>query len=146
MSTSVLMNSVIEKLTQRPEKTTQLIFNSDNALKKQKELKTRVTSLYIDESSFITLAAFFQNIDISIFTDEELRFLLSFNYSTITAIKILPNEALTNLKVPYYDLNNTIINMPFNLLNNLGKDFKKLHSINKSLSLEYLISYLISQI
>lgn len=140
------MNSVINKLSSQTNKTAQLLFNSDPSTKKQKELKKKIPELYIDESSFIVLGSFLQNTNLDLFTQDELKLLLSFDYAGISSSKVLPNEDLGNTKTPFYDLDNTIINMSFSSLNNLNEDFKKLHSINKNLNLEYLISYLINQI
>lgn len=146
MSTTALVNSAINKLKNQPNRNSSLIFNSDLAVKKQNELKKRVLELYIQESSFIVLGTFLQNVNLDLFTQDELKVLLSFDYASINSNKVLPNDNLNNLKSPYYDLNNTIINMSYLELNTLTNDFKKLHSINKSLNIEYLISYLINQI
>lgn len=146
MLTSVLMNSIISKLSSQTSRNINLIFNSDAAVKQQENLKKKILDLYFNESSFVVLGTFLQNINLELFTEDELKLLLSFDYASINATKVLPNETLSNLKAPFYDLDNTIINMPFYTLNNLNNDFKKLHSINKNLNLEYLISYLINQI
>jgi hypothetical protein len=146
MLTSVLMNSIISKLSSQTNRNINLIFNSDAAVKQQEKLKKKILDLYFNESSFVVLGTFLQNINLELFTEDELKLLLSFDYASINATKVLPNETLSNLKAPFYDLDNTIINMPFYTLNNLNNDFKKLHSINKNLNLEYLISYLINQI
>ena len=146
MLTSVLMNSIINKLSNQTDRNTSLIFNSDAAIKQQKKLRKKIVDLYFNHSSFVVLGTFLQNIELEVFTEDELKLLLSFDYASINSNKVLPNETLSNIKAPYYDLDNTIINMPFYILNNLNNDFKKLHSINKNLNLEYLISYLINQI
>jgi hypothetical protein len=140
------MNSIISKLSSQTNRNINLIFNSDAAVKQQEKLKKKILDLYFNESSFVVLGTFLQNINLELFTEDELKLLLSFDYASINATKVLPNETLSNLKAPFYDLDNTIINMPFYTLNNLNNDFKKLHSINKNLNLEYLISYLINQI
>lgn len=146
MSISNQINSIISKLTTINSKTDILVFNSEKALIKQLELKQRINKLYIDETNYVVLGTFLQNVNLSLFTEDELFTLISFDYASINAIKVLPNENVSAVDVPMYDLNKTIINLSFKELNSLNEDFKKLHSINKSLSLEYLISYIVSQV
>lgn len=146
MSTTSLLNSAIQKLINRPDKRQALVFNSDASEKQRFEIKKRVTDLYIEELAFIVLGAFLQNVDISQFTNDELKVLLTFDYSSIESISLSPKEKPPVLKTPYYDLDNKIINLSFGDLNDINKDFLKLHSINKSLSIEYFISYIVSQV
>lgn len=146
MSISNQINSIISKLSAINSKTDILVFNSEKALIKQLELKQRINKLYIDETNYVVLGTFLQNVNLSLFTEDELFTLISFDYASINAIKVLPNENVSAVDVPMYDLNKTIINLSFKELNSLNEDFKKLHSINKSLSLEYLISYIVSQV
>lgn len=146
MSISNQINSIISKLSTINSKTDLLVFNSEKALIKQLELKQRINKLYINETNYVVLGTFLQNVNLNLFTENELITLISFDYSSINAIKILPNENVSAVNVPMYDLNKTIINLSFKELNSLNEDFKKLHSINKSLSLEYLISYIVSQV
>lgn len=146
MSISNQINSIISKLSAINSKTDILVFNSEKALTKQLELKQRINKLYINETNYVVLGTFLQNVNLSLFTEDELFTLISFDYASINAIKVLPNESIQTINTPMYDLNKTIINLSFKELNNLNNDFKKLHSINKSLSLEYLISYIVSQV
>lgn len=146
MSISNQINSIISKLSAINSKTDILVFNSEKALTKQLELKQRINKLYINETNYVVLGAFLQNVNLSLFTEDELFTLISFDYASINAIKVLPNESIQTINTPMYDLNKTIINLSFKELNSLNNDFKKLHSINKSLSLEYLISYIVSQV
>lgn len=147
MSTTSLLNSAIEKLTQRNDSGSPLVFNSDEALKQQKRLKQKVKDLYIDDLAFIVVGAFLQNVDISIFTNDELKVLLTFDYSSIDAkTKVEKNYLPSANKTPYYDIDNRIINMPFDTINKINSTFKQIHSINKSLSIEYFIGYIITQV
>lgn len=146
MSISNQINSIISKLSAINSKTDILVFNSEKALTKQLELKQRINKLYINETNYVVLGTFLQNVNLSLFTEDELFTLISFDYASINAIKVLPNENIQTINTPMYDLNKTIINLSFKELNSLNNDFKKLHSINKSLSLEYLISYIVSQV
>lgn len=146
MSISNQINSIISKLSAINSKTDILVFNSEKALTKQLELKQRINKLYINETNYVVLGTFLQNVNLSLFTEDELFTLISFDYASINAIKVLPNESIQTINTPMYDLNKTIINLSFKELNSLNNDFKKLHSINKSLSLEYLISYIVSQV
>lgn len=146
MSISNQINSIISKLSAINSKTDILVFNSEKALTKQLELKQRINKLYINETNYVVLGTFLQNVNLSLFTEDELFTLISFDYASINAIKVLPNESMQTINTPMYDLNKTIINLSFKELNSLNNDFKKLHSINKSLSLEYLISYIVSQV
>jgi hypothetical protein len=141
---NILINSIITKLQNKSNKVAALIFNSDEAIKKTQELKLKVPNLYIQENAFIVLGCFLQNINLDEFSVQELKLLLSYDFSSINASKILPREFKKEY-TPYYDLNNTILNLDYEELNNLNDDFKKIHSINKSLNIEYLITYLISQ-
>lgn len=146
MSISNQINSIISKLSAINSKTDILVFNSEKALTKQLELKQRINKLYINETNYVVLGTFLQNVNLDLFTEDELFTLISFDYASINAIKVLPNESIQTTNTPMYDLNKTIINLSFKELNSLNNDFKKLHSINKSLSLEYLISYIVSQV
>lgn len=146
MSTTSLLNSAIQKLISRPDKKQALIFNSDASEKQRAAIKKRITDLYIEELSFIALGAFLQNVDISQFTNDELKVLLTFDYSSIESISLSSQEKPPIIKTPYYDLDNRLINLSFNDINKINKDFKRLHSINKNLSIEYFISYIVSQV
>ena len=146
MSTTSLLNSAILKLTQRTDVSTDLVFNSQEAIKQQKRLRKRIQDLYLDDTSFIVVGTFLQKVDLDIFTDDELKVLLTFDYSSIDAKS--RNQIKTSIanKTPYYDIDNKIINMPFRDINNINTSFKQLHSINKSLSIEYFISYIVTQV
>jgi hypothetical protein len=146
MSTTSLLNSAIIKLTQRSDTNLPLVFNSDGALKQQKKLKQRVRDLYIEDLAFVVVGTFLQNVDLSILTDDELKVLLTFDYSGIDAKTRVRTYYPSINKTPYYDINNNIVNMPFKSINKINTLFKQLHSINKSLSIEYFISYIVSQI
>ncbi len=146
MSTTSLLNSAIQKLLSRPDNQKTLIFNSDASEKKRLELRKRVPDLYIEELSFIVLGAFLQNVDLSTFTNDELKVLLTFDYSSIESVSLSPREKPPILKAPYYDLNNGIINLSLNNINSINREFKRLHSIHKNLSIEYFISYIVSQV
>ena len=146
MSTTSLLNSAIQKLISRPDKSQVLIFNSDSSNKQKAEIKKRITDLYIEELSFTVLGAFLQNVDISEFTDDELKVLLTFDYSSIESVQLSPSRRSTVIKTPYYDLDNSIINLSFRSINTINKNFKRLHSIHKSLSIEYFVSYIVSQV
>lgn len=146
MSTTSLLNSAVQKLINRPDKKQALVFNSDASEKQRAAIKKRIPDLYLEELSFIVLGAFLQNVDIGQFTNDELKVLLTFDYSSIESISLSPKEKPPILKTPYYDLDNKIINLSFENLNKINKDFLRLHSINKSLSIEYLISYIVSQV
>lgn len=140
------MNSIINKLLAQPFNSSDLIFNSDAAIKKQKELRKRVPYVNIDEASFTVLGTFLQNSNLDNFTNDELKLLLSYNYNSLNANKLLAQHHKKDTSSFLYDLNNNLINAPFDLSININKDFKKLHSINKSLNVEYLINYLVSQL
>jgi len=146
MSTTSLLNSAIQKLLSRPDNQKTLIFNTDASEKKRLELRKRVPDLYLEELSFIVLGAFLQNVDLATFTNDELKVLLTFDYSSIESVSLSPREKPPILKTPYYELNNSIINLSLNDINNINKEFKRLHSIHKNLSIEYFISYIVSQI
>lgn len=146
MSTTSLLNSAITKLTQRSDTNLPLIFNSDEALKQQRKLKQRIRDLYIEEAAFIVVGTFLQNVDLNILTDDELKVLLTFDYSSIDAKTSTRQKTSVANKTPYYDVDNFIINMPFRTINNINSSFKQLHSINKSLSIEYFISYIVTQV
>ena len=146
MSTTSLLNSAIQKLINRPDTRRLLVFNSDASEKQRAEIRKRIPDLYLEELSFIVLGAFLQNVDIIIFTNDELKVLLTFDYSSIESVTLSPREKPPILKTPYYDLDNNIINLSLGDINNINKDFKRLHSINKNLSIEYFISYIVSQV
>lgn len=141
---SNLIQSAITKLLQRPNKKEQLIFGSEDAIKTYNKIKKIATKPALSDHSFLVLSSFLQRTDLSIFTKEELEVLLSFDYSYITGDKILPNK-LGN-SIPMYDVGGTIINLDSNSVASIYRDFLKIHSINKSLSLEYLVSYIINQL
>lgn len=146
MPTNVLMNSVINKLNNQSSKRSNLIFNSDQAIKKQKELSLLLKNFQLSKSSLIIVGTFLQNINIGIFTEEELLHLLSYNYDSIESSKVTNNIYNYDYNKPLYDLDNTLINAPFYLTSAIQKNFKDLQGINKNLSIEYFINYLISQI
>ena len=146
MSTTSLLNSAILKLTQRSDTSLPLIFNSEEAKKQQTRLRKRITDLYLEDTSFIVVGTFLQKVDLQIFTDDELKVLLTFDYSSIDAKSRNPSRPTVANKTPYYDIDNKIVNMPFRAINNINSSFKQLHSINKSLSIEYFISYIVTQV
>jgi hypothetical protein len=141
-----ILNQLVVKLLQRPEKKNSLIFNSEASKRTYRIIKSRIKNNSIDENSFLVVSTFLQNTDTSIFSDEELQTLLMFDYSSITASKVLPDK----LKVPYtkpiFDLGNKIVNMDYLTITNISSEFLKIHSINKSLSLEFLVSYITNQL
>ena len=141
-----IITSLINKLLSISSKPSVLIFNTDQAQKKYVELKNLITKLYLEEDSFIIISTFLQNVDLSIFTKDELIALLSFNFSSITSDIILPDIEEPNYNIPYYDINGYLINTSFDLVTNLDTKFQMLHSINKNLNIEYLIGYIINQL
>lgn len=146
MSTTSLLNSAITKLTQRPDTAQSLIFNSDQAVKQQTNLRKRIRSNSINDTAYIVVGAFLQNVDISILSDDELKVLLLFDYSSIDAKTRVRVIRPSINKTPYYDIDNNIINMKLKEINSINTYFKKLHSINKNLSIEYFISYIVTQV
>ncbi len=146
MPSSELMNSVVNKLLNRPNKIAPLIFNSEAANIKTNELKTRIVNYQLSETSYIIIGTFLQNIELNIFTDSELFHLLSYNYESIQSSKILPNNYNYNFKKPLYDLDNKLINAPYSLSFDIQNNFIRLQGINRILNLEYLANYLIAQL
>jgi hypothetical protein len=146
MPINILMNSIVTKLLYQSNKLAPLIFNSDLAIKKQKELKVLITNYQITETAFIVVGTFLQNTDLSNFTKEELTYLLLYNYNSIEASKVVNNIHKYDYKQPLYDLDNILINSPINLTSDIQSNFLKLQGINNNLNLEYFINYLISQI
>ena len=146
MSTTSLLNSAINKLTQRSDTAKPLVFNSDQAIKQQSALKKRIQDLSIDDTAYIVVGAFLQNVDITVLTDDELKVLLLFDYSSIDAKTRIRTYQPSINKTPYYDIDNNIINMDFKQINTINRNFKSLHSINKNLSIEYFISYIVTQV
>lgn len=146
MSINVLINSLISKLISQNNITNFLYLNSDQAIKKTKELKTLINNIQISQTSFIVVGAFLQNINLEIFSKEELTHLLLYNYDNIQSSKILPRLHKYDHKAPLYDLDNVLINSPYYLSSNIQVNFKKLQSINQNFNLEYLINYLTTQI
>ena len=143
---ATVANEVIGKLLSQPLKDRQLVFNSPAANKKFTQLRAIITDIYIDESNIRTVAAFLQFVDLSLFTTDELNYLVRFDYSRIEAQKIIPDLDKQDLNNPYYDLDNTIINIDLDTRRQLRNKFTSLLSINKSLSLAFLVNYIISQL
>lgn len=146
MSGTITINAIIDKLLQQPNRINPLQFNSVKSKVKLKELKERITDLYIPETSFAVLSTFLQNTSLSIFTDEELIVLLKFDYSFIENKTITTNQSQQNLNKPYYDSLGTVINVEVRDRLKINTDFKFLHTINSTLSTEFLISFLLAQI
>jgi hypothetical protein len=140
-----ILNTIITKLVNQSNKIDPLVLNSDPALKKQEDLKRLVIDPQIKETSYIVLGAFLQNINLSIFTNNELRHLLLYNYSSIESSKIPNNTHEYNFNRPLYDLDDSLINAPPKLNRQIQTNFVNLQSINNNLNIEHLITYLLSQ-
>jgi hypothetical protein len=145
MQEELLLNTILNKLVSQSNKTTPLVFNSDPALKKQAELKRLVINNQIQETSYVVLGTFLQNINLALFTNKELEHLLLYNYSSIQSSKIPNNFYTYNFNQPLYDLDNTLINAPSKLTTKIQAEFVKLQGINNNLNLEHLITYLLAQ-
>lgn len=143
---TTLINSIINKLSAQSSKTSVLIFNSEQAIKQQKKLKSILIVYQIPENSLIVVAAFLQNINLNIFTEQELVHLLGYNYDSIQATKIVANIHNYDHNIPLYDLDNTIINANDLSTSSIRNNFKELQGINKNLSIDYFLNYLISQL
>ena len=146
MPTPITINSIVDKLAAQPNKIGALQFGTTRAKKKLPELKARIPQLYIPETSFVVLATFFQNIDLSLFTDEELALLLKFDYSFIENKTITVTPTRQNLNKPYYDSSGTIINVEDETRLNVDRGFQQLHAMNSTLSVEFLISFILTQV
>ena len=146
MPTPITINSIVEKLLNQPNKISELKFGSVLAKRKLAQLKERINALYIDETSFQVLSTLLQNISLEIFTDEELITLLKFDYSFIENKTIVGTTSYQNLNKPYYDLNGTIINVEDTTRLIIDEDFQLLHAMASTLSIEFLISYILNQV
>ena len=148
MSSTITINSIVEKLLNIPTKAQQLIFNSDAALQKINYLKAKINRVYysIEETSFVALGALLQNVDLNIFTVPELVVLLRFDYTHLENSSAVGEIKCRDLIKPYYDLDGIIINMSDEESYKIDKEFSYLHATNRSLSLEFLASFIIAQI
>jgi len=146
MPSTNTVNSVINKLLDQPNQRMPLIFNSLEADRKYIELINKLQAVNFSDTNVKTLAAFLQFTNLSIFTDEEIQSLATFNYSSIENTKIVPDIDRQDLNKPYFDLNNSIINLSRSERIEIKPTFQKLLSINKQLTLEYLVSYIINQL
>lgn len=146
MSTPVTINSIVDKLSTQQNRVTPLVFNTPLAKKKLKELNKRITALYIEDTSRVVVATFLQNISLDLFTDNELVTLLQFDYSFIENKTIIGNVNTVNLNKPYYDLSGTIINVADDERFNIDETFQFLNTIHSTLSVEFLLSYILSQV
>lgn len=146
MPTPITINSIIDKLSAQPNRISALQFGTTRAKRKLSELKTRVPQLYIPETSFMVLATFLQNIDLTLFTDEELALLLKFDYAFIENKTVVSIPQKQNLNKPYYDSSGTLINVGDETRLTVDRDFQLLHTINSTLSVEFLISFILTQV
>lgn len=146
MPSTITVNEVINKLTTQPNKRSTLVLNSLEAIKKYKELLNKITTPNVSDNSLRVLGAFLQHTSLDLFTQEELLTLAQFDYSKIENTKIVLDIDNQQLNKPYYDLDDKLINLSLEDNINLKNNFQRLLSINKQLSLEYLISYIINQL
>lgn len=146
MPSTNTVNSTINKLLEQPNQQLPLIFNSLEANKKYIQLNQRLVTVSVSDINVRALAAFLQFTSLDIFTDEELETLVKFDYSQIDSYKIVKDLDTQNLSTPYFDLNDLLINISRSERINIKPNFQRLLSINKQLTLEYLVSYIINQL
>ncbi len=146
MSAPATINAIINKLNAQSGRISALQFGSTQAKRKLSQLKARVPQLYIPETSFVVLSTFLQNINLSIFTDQELQVLLGFDYSFIE------NKTATTLPVgfdlynPGYDIQGRLINVSINERLSINNTFQQLLSLNSNLSVGFLINFITNQV
>jgi len=146
MPSTTTVNSAIDKLLAQPNQKFPLIFNSLEANKKYTELLEKLTTTVVSDTNVRVLAAFLQFTSLNIFTDEEIQTLAQFDYCRIENSKIVKDLDNQNLNKPYFDLDNQLINISRAERVEIKTTFQKLLSINKQLTLEYLVSYIINQL
>jgi len=146
MPSTATVNSAIDKLVAQPNQRMPLIFNSLEANKKYTELTEKLVGVNVSDTNVRALAAFLQFTSISIFTDEEVETLAQFDYCRIENSKVVKDVDTQDLNRPYYDLDNQIINLSRAERISIKSKFQRLLSINKQLTLEYLVSYIINQL
>lgn len=140
------VNAAINKLIAQPNKEKPLIFNSLEANKKYIELTNKLTAVNVSDTNVRVLAAFLQFTSLDIFTDEEIETLAQFDYCRIENTKIVKDLDTQDLNRPYFDLNDRLINVSRPDRINIKSNFQRLLSINKQLTLQYLVSYIINQL
>lgn len=146
MSSPDTVNAAIDKLVSQPNKQRPLIFNSLEANRKYIELTQRLTAVNISDVNIRALAGFLQFTSLDLFTDEEIEALAKFDYCKIDNNKIVSSVDTQDLARPYFDLNDRLINISRQDRINIKSDFQRLLSINKQLTLQYLVSYIINQL
>lgn len=146
MSAPATINAIINKLNAQSGRISALQFGSTQAKRKLSQLKARVPQLYIPETSFVVLSTFLQNINLSIFTDQELQVLLGFDYSFIE------NKTATTLPVgfdlynPGYDIQGRLINVSISERLSINNTFQQLLTMNSTLSVGFLINFITNQV
>lgn len=145
MSNPATLNSIINKLLGLPNTYLTLKFNGPNVEKKVAEIKERISDTTIDSFNYIALGSFLQYVNLSIFTDSELRFLLRLNYSFIENNSVVGSLRPFNIFTPMYDNGGTLYNVD-DSRSEVEDTFNKLHSLNKNLSIAYFVSFITTQI
>lgn len=146
MSTTTTVNNIISKLLSQPNKSVVLYLNGPRVAKQIETLKTRVNKVEIEETAYRSVAAFLQNINLNLFTDEELEVMLKFDYTFLENEHDTSYTKQRNLSKPYYDLDGTIINMSIDEELQIDSTFKELHATNKTLSVGFFASFLTIQV
>lgn len=140
------VNSAIDKLVAQPNKQRPLIFNSLEATRKYTELTQRLTTVNVSDVNVRALAGFLQFTSLDIFTDEEIETLAQFDYCRIENTKVVKDLDTQDLNRPYFDLDDRLINISRQDRIDIKSNFQRLLSINKQLTLQYLVSYIINQL
>lgn len=146
MSTTATVNSIVSKLLEQPNKSLPLLLSSPRVDRQYAAIKARVDLVNIEETAYKSVAAFLQNIDLAIFTDEELEVMLKFDYCFIENTYETSKKRQRNLNKPYYDLGGNIINMSIRNELTIDSTFRELHATNKTHSVGYFASFLLMQV
>lgn len=145
MSNPDTINSIVNKLLSLPNPQLTLKLNGPNVESKITLLKNRVKDDSIIDFNYRGLAIFLQHIDVNIFSNQELLFLLGIDYSFIENKTLVREYNVTSINKPMYDYKGILFNS-----NTSTKDldfvFSRIHNLNKNLSVSFFVSYITSQI
>ena len=123
-----------------------LDFSSPRIDTKEQELRNKVKDNSIDDAAYRVLATYFQNVYLGRFSREELKIMLSFDYSHIenTSLYIVESSRFDILEPPT-DLEASLVNFTESV-RDVNSTHLKLLSINKTRSFTFFLNYLLEQL
>lgn len=145
MSNTTVQSLVVKLQSLQKRSQASLDFNSPNINTKERELRNLVKDNSIDDISYRVVATYFQNVYLNKFTVEELKLILSFDYTHLENTNVLDNSKSFDILNPPTDLNRSIKDFSESLYE-VNTNHLKLLSVNKTRLISFFINYLLEQL